>query len=1113
MRRGAVLSPGSALRLAVLAALGCLLLAAGAASGSHTGHGVQCSPAYACHTNARPNEALSSDTWVDEINPTRNYDTGDSSDFLVVRTGPSQKAWTLLRFPIDSIPRNATVLEASFTLNMQEAPTTQRVIRLFELRTPYNEATVVWNDAVTFNTGEAIDNVTAPPGGFNPFEGTRVEFGGGGSAGGLAASLRKYYRGEEPYHGYVLKDTDGVTGGLPMTHRFRSSSNLTPEARRPILTVDFDPNTPDLTGLAADGKPIINATSTRPVNLSAEVFDKLGRVTNAWINVTTLEGREVLNRSVFQNRTTRFINVDRHVVWSNESLGLPEGKYILNFLAADDDGNLNYTDFKLANITVENKAPWVNQSKDPNGALLPFISATELNEGDTFQANVNASDASGIARVHLEVNRSGEVVARVAFQPRAVDANASGDWRFQGPATFGGFVNVTIVVEDRAGNLNRSATFAMHVRDIFPPVIEEALVITPARTAEGAIQEEGGKVAWTARVRDASPLNVSLELSTPNGPEVVPMLRTGLDTFRYERAFDARGSYGATVVARDLDLNTVRRSGLGFFLLEAQAPVISDLRPPPGQAGAGKPTLSAIIGDLNLDPGSLTLEVRVPPAPFFPAEARTVTVTETSRRIEFEDQFFHGETVEVRVRGRDTLGKEAERTWSFTVDGRSPATFLSTEGPSLAGSNRTFITGNTTLRLDRSDEGSGMLATVVAVVNEDTSVGTGNLTITGSSPAFLNLSASPVFRGTGNYTLYYSSVDIAGNLEPTQQRRFLLDDSPPRLEVSFEPGLLTARVQERGSGIREIRAQYWLAPGGQQGVALMSPTADKSVWQAQIPDVERGAQVLYAVEATDLLGNRARAGTEANPLRSIVQNHRPTVTLTPANGSLVRGSVDIEWAASDKDGDALETSVAVRPSTSDTAIVLAPRRGASGQVTWDTTLRGDGLWVVEVTTRDNFEVVVARSLVDVSNTDSKVVAFRVSAGEPGQPVRFEATLYKPVDRAEAVVRRGDAELARIVLQDDGAAPDRVARDGMFTGEWVPDAPGGYRVDLDVLFEDGRLEAKDNAATANVSWGFPAVLWREPVLLVLIVLVVVCGAGFVLYRRYGLPRALERRLRR
>lgn len=1095
--------------LALAALLGCLALGAGPAQAFHSAEGVACNPTYKCHVNLRPAEPRSADVWVDQANPARNYDAGEQSEFLVVRAGP-QRAWSLVRFPLQDVPRNVSVESAYVSLQPQDL-NPGRTVTMWELRTAWEEASVTWEKAQGFDTGiSPVANVS-----INDPTGARIVFGetGGVPRGGVSGSFRKYVEGREAYYGHVLKDDAATTLNLPQVQRFRSSSDLTPEASRPLLVVSYDPNTPDIRQLLADGQQHLNSTSQRVLNLSFEVFDRRGAVIGAWINATTPEGREVFNRSVFQNRTTQFINVDRHQVWTNASLDLPEGQYILNALALDTDGNINYTEFKQANITVENRPPFVNQSKESNGALVPFLSATQLDEGQSFQAAVNASDPqSGIASVRLEVERGGEVLRNITVPRLKVDANASGDYRLTTRADVAGFLNATIWVEDRAGNLNRTARFALHVRDILDPVIDDAKVVTPARTAEGAIQEEGGVVRWEAVVRDASPLAVDLELSGPAGNEVVPMQRVGrTDTYRYERAFTARGSYGAVVVARDLDQNAAFRSGLGFFLVEAQPPAIGDLRPAASGLGAGKPTISAVVSDLNLDVQSLAMEVRVAPAPFAPVEARTLTVTDTSRRIEFEDTFFHGEQVEVRVRGADTLGRRAERAWSFTVDAKAPTTFLSTEGPALAG-ERTAITGATTLRLDRSDLGSGVLATVVAIVHEDRALGSGNLTLTGSGPALLNLSQSPVYGGTGNYTLFFSTVDVAGNAEATQQRRFLLDDSPPQLSVSFEPGLLMARVRENGTGVREVRATWWLAPGGQQGSSLMSPSADRTRWQAQIPDAERGSQVLYMVEAADQLGNVGRAGSASDPLRAIVQNHRPTVTLSPANGSLVRGPVTIEWAASDKDGDAVETSVAVRPSTAALARELAPRRGPSGSLAWDTRLAGDGLWVIEVTARDNFEAVVARSTVDVSNTDSKVVDFRVHAGEPGQPVRIEATLYKPVQRAEAVVRLGEAEVARVPLRDDGGPPDRVEADGVFTGSFTPQRAADYRVDLDVIFQDGRLETRDRAATAAVQYAFPARIVHDPALLALAILIPVGVVGYVLYQRYGLPRFIRRRLK-
>jgi hypothetical protein len=282
----------------------------------------------------------------------------------------------------------------------------------------------------------------------------------------------------------------------------------------------------------------------------------------------------------------------------------------------------------------------------------------------------------------------------------------------------------------------------------------------------------------------------------------------------------------------------------------------------------------------------------------------------------------------------------------------------------------------------------------------------------------------------------------------------------------------------------------------------MTPNADRTLWQAQIPDGERGTQVLYAVDATDLLGNTGHAGSAANPLSSLIRNHKPVITLNPPNGSLVRGSVSIEWSVTDKDGDPVQTSLTVRPSTSSDTRDLAVNRGEQGSLTWDTTGIGDGVWVLALTARDGFDIVTVESSVDVSNTDSKIVRFDAQPAEPGEPTVITATLYKPVRKVEAVVRQGAEELARIPLHDDGQAPDRRAQDGIFTGSWTAPRAGDYHVDLEVVFNDGKLETKEDGAVARVQYAFPGRILHEPVLLILLVGVPVAVVGFIVYRRYG-----------
>ncbi|HEV8360243.1 MAG TPA: choice-of-anchor X domain-containing protein, partial [Candidatus Thermoplasmatota archaeon] len=572
-----------------------------------------------------------------------------------------------------------------------------------------------------------------------------------------------------------------------------------------------------------------------------------------------------------------------------------------------------------------------------------------------------------------------------------------------------------------------------------------------------------------------------------------------------------RGAYGARVIVRDPDGNTAQRDGLGFVLQPPQPPTITEQQPTPGGLGGAHAAVSALVSDANIDAASIRPEVRVVPEPFEPADARVVFLTDTTRRVEFAQPptFFHGEVVEVRVHAADTLGNDAETTWAFTVDGHAPVSFLTPEGQFLAG-NVTILRGTTTLRLERSDEGSGLLATIVGAVNEDLGLASENTTITGDAPVSLTVGASPVYRGTGNYSIYVSSVDKAGNVEEPVRHRFLVDDSPPNVTATFEPGLITAQVKEVGAGIKEVKVQYWLTPSGEQGTRLMSPSPDRASWVGQIPDGERGTRVQYAVEASDLLGNVGRAGSAGQPLSALISNHKPVVGMSPPNGSLVRGNVQIEWAVTDRDDDPVQVSVSARPSTSDEARPLAAERGPQGSLLWDTRTVPDGVWVVAVEARDGFDIVRQEVQLDVANTNSKIAGVRVLGAEPGQAVRVEVTLYKPVQRAEAVLRLGPEEVARFPLLDDGAAPDRKARDGIFTGSFSPSKAGDYQVDLRVVFDDGRLEDQRNAGVARVQWGFPGVLVRDPLLLLVTVLVPAALVGAWVYRRYGPIRRPVRR---
>lgn len=79
------------------------------------------------------------------------------------------------------------------------------------------------------------------------------------------------------------------------------------------------------------------------------------------------------------------------------------------------------------------------------------------------------------------------------------------------------------------------------------------------------------------------------------------------------------------------------------------------------------------------------------------------------------------------------------------------------------------------------------------------------------------------------------------------------------------------------------------------------------------------------------------------------------------------------------------------------------------------------------------------------------------AVEPGTQMHFAATTNKPTGAAFVTVYVGDPTFDFFALQDNGVAPDQVAADGVWTGDWtLPlDAPAGSQpISVQLKWLDG-----------------------------------------------------------
>ena len=176
----------------------------------------------------------------------------------------SDDSTPLLRFDLSSIPPNSRVYSATLSLyNTTETAGHARRVLLFEVYRDWDEGNQVGSPMdAPGKHGATGDDAFA----YYPGEGTNVPWTARGMAAGVDYAtdpadwvdvddvgwfdwdvtdvVRAWVRGERPNFGVVLRDGTGWEPGNPLLRRFVSSQGASDPGLRPVLTIQYDPDTP-----------------------------------------------------------------------------------------------------------------------------------------------------------------------------------------------------------------------------------------------------------------------------------------------------------------------------------------------------------------------------------------------------------------------------------------------------------------------------------------------------------------------------------------------------------------------------------------------------------------------------------------------------------------------------------------------------------------------------------------------------------------------------------------------------------------------------------------------------------------------------------------------------
>jgi hypothetical protein len=174
---------------------------------------------------------------------------------------------------------------------------------------------------------------------------------------------------------------------------------------------------------------------------------------------------------------------------------------------------------------------------------------------------------------------------------------------------------------------------------------------------------------------------------------------------------------------------------------------------------------------------------------------------------------------------------------TYPPDTTPPVTAIALSEPKHQVGSTTYVSGLTTFTLSASDA-SGVKETRYKIDGAWTTYSSG-----------FTLATLP----DGEHTIYYYSIDNAGNSEAEKTLTIVLDKTPPTISdasptgtIGSTPVTLTVKVEDSGSGVKEVKL---IVDGVSQGTMSMSgSTYSKTI------SLSEGSHT-WVIEAVDNVGN------------------------------------------------------------------------------------------------------------------------------------------------------------------------------------------------------------------------------------------------------------------
>ncbi|MGQ0535789.1 MAG: DNRLRE domain-containing protein, partial [Methanobacteriota archaeon] len=353
--------------------------------------------------------------------------------------------FALLSFPIDRLPRNTTLVNATLVLVLREPPSAVRTLGLFRVAEPWSEERVNFSGRPGRADAPDVTVETDFVGGARI-----VEFN-------MTPTLVNVYANGTAWHGVAVAD---VGGPLPLGgggfQFFSSNRSSALGADRPALFVTLVLHAPEPDGPFFGESSELFARPGARVPVSARVFDPAGGIRVVRVNATNETGVGVLNETLSPTGPG---------LYSAEVL-LPDaaGNYTMEVVAEDEEGTWNAT---------RRGTPQVHLETTPPALAAPAVLPAEPEAAAEFNLTIGASDPSGAAAASARIveNATGLLVGNFSMTPVGPVADPTRAFFLNGSLERPGLYDVTFFVSDRAGNVG-NASFAFRVRTFENPVFE-----------------------------------------------------------------------------------------------------------------------------------------------------------------------------------------------------------------------------------------------------------------------------------------------------------------------------------------------------------------------------------------------------------------------------------------------------------------------------------------------------------------------------------------------------------------------------------------------------------------------------------------------------------------